>query len=59
MKLCYEYPNLTYDFNWLIRARSGYKLDAKITYVKDLKYPKEATITLIHENNKLVIVEID
>ena len=41
------------------KDESGYKLDAKITYVKDLKYPKEATITLIHENNKLVIVEID
>ena len=38
---------------------SGYKLEAKITYKKDLKYPKEVNITLIHENNKLVIVEIN
>jgi len=22
MKLCYEYPNLAYGFNWLLRARS-------------------------------------
>ena len=30
MKLCYEYPNLSYGFNWLLRARSGYKLDARV-----------------------------
>jgi len=30
MKLCYEYPNLAYGFNWLLRARSGYKIDAKV-----------------------------
>jgi len=26
----YEYPDLTYDFYWLLRARSGYRLDARI-----------------------------
>ena len=37
----------------------GYKLETEISYVKDLKYPKEVNISLIHENNKLVIVEIE
>ena len=30
IKLCYEYPDLSYDFYWLLRARSGYRLDARI-----------------------------
>ena len=38
---------------------SGYNIKEKITYKKDFKYPKEIKITLIHENNKLVIVEIN
>jgi len=31
IKLCYEYPDLSYDFYWLLRTRSGYRLDARIT----------------------------
>jgi hypothetical protein len=38
---------------------SGYKVTVKVGYVKDYNYPEEVTIYLIHENNKLVIVEID
>ena len=30
IKLCYEYPDLSYDFYWLLRARSGYRLDVRI-----------------------------
>jgi len=30
IKLCYEYSDLLYDFYWLLRARSGYRLDARI-----------------------------
>jgi len=30
IKLCYEYPYLSYGFYWLLRARSGYRLDARI-----------------------------
>jgi len=30
VKLCYEYPDLSYGFYWLLRARSGYRLDAII-----------------------------
>jgi len=30
MKLCYDYSNLAYGFSWLLKARSGYKLDAKV-----------------------------
>ena len=38
---------------------SGYKVKCKIGYVKDYSYPKEAILYLIHEDNKLVIVEIE
>jgi len=30
IKLYYEYPDLSYGFYWLLRARSGYRLDARI-----------------------------
>jgi len=30
IKLCYEYPDLSYGFYWLLRARNGYRLDARI-----------------------------
>ena len=30
IKLCYDYPDLSYGFYWLLRARSGYRLDARI-----------------------------
>ena len=37
---------------------SGYKVTVKIGYVKNYDYPKEVTLYLVHESNKLVIVEI-
>ena len=30
IKLCYQYPDLSYGFPWLLKARSGYRLDARI-----------------------------
>jgi len=30
IKLCYEYPDLSYGFYWLLNGRSGYRLDARI-----------------------------
>ncbi|ORX54320.1 hypothetical protein BCR36DRAFT_441226, partial [Piromyces finnis] len=30
IKLCYEYPEFAYGFYWLLKARSGYKLDARV-----------------------------
>jgi len=30
LKLCYDYPDLYYGFYWLLKARSGYKLDASV-----------------------------
>jgi len=35
IKLCYKYPDLSYGFYWLLRARRGYRLDARIA--KDAK----------------------
>jgi len=37
---------------------SGYKITLKVGYVKDFDYPEKVTINIIHEDNKLVIVEI-
>jgi len=33
LKLCYEYPEYSYCFYWLLKARSGYKLDAWVAKV--------------------------
>ena len=37
---------------------SGYIVDVQLEYVEDLGYPKEVKLTFIHEENKLVLVEI-
>ena len=37
---------------------SSYQVDGKIGYVKDYNYPKKVVLSIIHEENKLVIVEI-
>lgn len=36
----------------------GYTVVAKVTYEKDLSYPKEITLTLVHKDKKLYIVEV-
>lgn len=36
----------------------GYNVVAKVTYEKDLSYPKEITLTLVHKDKKLYIVEV-
>ena len=46
-------------YNNKLKDDSGYKITTKISYVKDYEYPTDVTLYLIHENNKLVIVEID
>lgn len=38
---------------------SSYQISLKIGYVKDYDYPEEVTLTLIHEENKLVIIEVN
>ena len=47
-----NYKNNNYQDN------SGYQVEVNINYVTDYDYPKEVTLTLIPEENKLVIVEI-
>ena len=37
---------------------SSYQVTLKIGYVKDYDYPENVTLTIIHEDNKLVIVEV-
>lgn len=37
----------------------AYQVVVKVGYVKDYDYPEEVNITLIHEENRLVIVEIN
>lgn len=38
---------------------SAYQLKLKVNYVKDLDYPEEVVIKLIHEENKLSIIEVE
>lgn len=47
-----EYSNDGYKDN------NGYEVELKVKYVKDYDYPIKVKLSLIHENNKLVIVEI-
>ena len=47
-----NYKNNSYQDN------HGYQVEVNISYVTDYDYPKEVILTLIHEENKLVIVEI-
>ena len=49
--------NITYKKNDL-KDDLGYNVKVKVGYVKNLDYPKDVELTLIHEDNKLVIVEI-
>lgn len=37
---------------------SGYQVTVNVSYVNDYDYPEEVVLTIIHEENKLVIVEI-
>ena len=41
-----------------VTDQKGYTTTVSITYEKDLKYPKEVTLTLIHVEKKLFIVEV-
>lgn len=62
LKLCYEFPEFSYGFNWLLKARSRYKLD--VCVVKAAKivdrlspnyYPikNKKCMVLINFNKKL------
>ncbi len=37
---------------------SGYQVEVSIGYVHDYDYPNKVTLSMIHEENKLVIVEV-
>ena len=45
--------------NGSLKDDNGYIVTVKTVYVKDYNYPTEIKLTLIHENNKLSIVEIN
>lgn len=50
--------NIKYS-NGDYKDSSAYKVIVSVGYVKDYDYPNSVEITLIHEDNKLVIVEIN
>ena len=52
-----EITEIKYDNNGY-KDDSGYEVVVKVGYVKDYDYPKKVTLNIIHEENKLVIVEI-
>ena len=41
-----------------INDSKAYKVIVTIDYEKDMNYPKEVSLTIVHENDKLVIVEV-
>lgn len=47
-----KYENKSY------KDDSGYEVNVQVDYVKDYGYPQNVTLKIIHEENKLVIVEI-
>jgi len=49
---------ISYTYNEIV-ANEAYKVKLKLEYEVDYQYPKQMTITLINEDNKLSIVEIE
>lgn len=41
-----------------VTDENAYEIKIDITYKKDLKYPTSVTLTLVHEENKLYVVEV-
>lgn len=49
--------NITFKYGD-INDIDAYKVIVIIDYEKDMNYPKEVSLTIVHENDKLVIVEV-
>lgn len=49
--------NIVYEYSDT-KDPSAYQVQVKISYRKDLGFDKEKKLVLVHENNKLVIVEV-
>lgn len=47
-----------YQYSETKKDDKTYVIDLKIKYKKDLDYQQEATLFLVHEENKLVVVEL-
>ena len=49
----------TIKFSYLEQEdNNAYQIKSKISYKEDMNYPKDITLTIIHEDNKLVIAEV-
>ena len=53
-----EFKEIKYK-NKDYRDDHGYELEIEVKYKKDYDYPKSVNLKIIHEDNKLVIVEIN
>ena len=42
----------------LVKDESGYKVSVTISYEKELGFPKEVVLTLVHKESKLYIIEV-
>lgn len=49
--------NISFEYNE-IKDNNAYDIVVTVKYEKDLGYPNEVRLTIIHENNKLAIVEV-
>ncbi len=41
-----------------LKDENGYKVVATVTYEKDMSYPKEVNLTIVHKDKKLYIIDV-
>ena len=51
--------NIEYTIGTDFSDDSAYKVEVSIKYKEDMDYPTKATLTFVHEDNKLSLVEVE
>ena len=51
--------NIEYTIGTDFTDDSAYKVEVSIKYKEDMDYPTKATLTFVHEDNKLSLVEVE
>ena len=51
--------NIEYTIGTDFTDDSAYKIEVSIKYKEDMDYPTKATLTFVHEDNKLSLVEVE
>ena len=50
--------NIEYTIGTNYTDESAYQVEVSIEYIEDMGYPTTATLTFVHEDNKLSLVEV-